>query len=228
MNVVMTSLLTKEVDPMRGRKWDADPSILETWAASIKGALPVVIADELRTVPKGSMLADISDLGDLTTPSGGPYFNRWVYFLRWLYDNQHILDWVWLTDGSDVTMLREPWGQMEEGVLYLGSEVMLVGCDWMQNVNHHPTPIEQMFVDSHRDSKLLNAGLVGGHVTTVMTFLTSLLVQWAEAGFPAKSDMAIFNLTAYCDAPGRVITGEQVHTTFWANADNGTAWWQHK
>jgi len=229
MNVVVTSLLTKEPDPMRGRKWDADPSILETWAASIKGATPVVIADELTTTPQGVQLVNSSDLASPNVPSGGPYFNRWVYFLQWLYLNEHSLDKVWLTDGSDVTMLREPWDQMEEGVLYVGSEEQhLVGCDWMRNINHHPSPIEQLFIDSERDLLLLNAGLVGGHVKTVQAFLAALLVQWAGAGWPTKSDMAIFNLTAYCNAPARVVTGELVHTTFWANADNGTAWWQHK
>ena len=223
MNVVLTTLLTKEVDPMRGRKWVADPSILETWAASITGATPFVLADELSAAPHGAGLVALEPLGR----SGGPYFNRWVHCLQWLNDSPWGVDWVWITDGSDVVMLREPWDQMSRGVLYLGSEEQIVGCGWMRNPTHHPTPTEQLFIDTHHESRLFNAGLVGGDASTVRSFLSAMVQGWAEAGFPAMSDMAIFNMTAY-SRPVPPTTGERVHTTFGAQADNGIAWWQHK
>lgn len=229
MNIVLTSLLTRELDPMRGYKWPPDASILETWASSIKGAQPTVIADELRTAPSGVVLVQADDLEMVAYPSsGGPYFNRWAYAREWLSAIQDDLEWVWITDGSDVVMLREPWKRMEEGILYLGSEEQVVGCDWMTNPNHHPSPNEQWFVNNHPDHRLMNGGLVGGDVQTVLCFLDDIVFNWGDSGRPAMSDMAVFNMTAYLDWSGRITTGEFVHTTFGANVDNGKAWWKHK
>lgn len=231
VNVVLTSLLTRESDPMRGYKWPPDASILETWADSIKGAVVVVIADELQSVPFSvTHLESTNDLVDslLFDPIGGPYFNRWLYAHRWLEKHADSLRWVWITDGSDVVMLREPWDRMEHGVLYLGSENQVVGCDWMQNTNHHPSLVEQEFVRGYVDLSLYNAGLVGGDVETVMEFLETLISEWALAKSPSKSDMALFNRTAWLRWAGPLVTGEFVHTTFGDNVDNGTAWWKHK
>lgn len=47
-NVVLTTLLTSQPDPPRSSRMKTDPQLLQTWADSISGTLPLVLADELK------------------------------------------------------------------------------------------------------------------------------------------------------------------------------------
>lgn len=209
MPTVITSLLTSRVDPQRGVKWDPDLATIDAWQSSIRGAKAVVLADEA----SGPTVVHVPG-EDIS-----PYRARWFRALEYLQAEKD--DWVWVTDGSDVVMLREPWGEMADGLLYVGSEPTTVGCSWM--IDNHPSKVSQDWMKKHRHLPLLNAGLVGGSYETVLSFL-ELLCQELEVR-DEESDMAAFNAAA------RQVThhtGETVHTVFKAYQDNGIAWWMHK
>ncbi|MBX8971294.1 MULTISPECIES: glycosyltransferase family 2 protein [Citrobacter] len=228
-NLVITTLLTSQPDPQRGRKVKPDPQVLQAWADSISGALPIVLADELKESPTGAGLFEVPPLGM------SPYFARWLHIYQYLraHPEYHL---VWCTDGTDVEMLREPWEEMAPGKIYVGSEHKTYFDEWMKD-NHHGKAYSEFF-ELHRDEQLLNAGLIGGCREDVMEFAHRIIRQhylieshrfWKMEAAPATLvDMGAFGMAAksFCN---RIVTGPLVHTIFKTDGfGKETAWWKHK
>ena len=229
-NVVLTTLLTSEPDPQRGKKWAADPAILGAWAKSIQGADAVVLADELDEPPKGATVALVPRV------AMNVYYRRWVEVYRWLRAHPEV-DLVWVTDGSDVEMLREPWAEMRRDRIYVGSEPKVYEDDdgWCRN--RHPAPTFQRWIDEHARDTLLNAGLLGGTREHVMAFAHRVAAVYydlqmrrfwgTETSEAEVGDMLAFGMTAYA-FPVPFETGPAVHTVFRADERNGYSWWKHR
>ncbi|EAZ1938652.1 glycosyltransferase [Salmonella enterica] len=228
-NLVITTLLTSQPDPQRGRKMKPDPQVLQAWADSISGALPIVLADELKESPTGAGLFEVPPLGM------SPYFARWLHIYQYLraHPEYHL---VWCTDGTDVEMLREPWEEMAPGKIYVGSEHKTYFDEWMKD-NHHGKAYSEFF-ELHRDEQLLNAGLIGGCREDVMEFAHRIIRQhylieshrfWKMEAAPATLvDMGAFGMAAKSFG-NRIVTGPLVHTIFKTDGfGKETAWWKHK
>ncbi|CAM7424001.1 Glycosyltransferase family 2 protein [Citrobacter cronae] len=228
-NLVITTLLTSQPDPQRGRKMKPDPQVLQAWADSISGALPIVLADELKESPTGAGLFEVPPLGM------SPYFARWLHIYQYLraHPEYHL---VWCTDGTDVEMLREPWEEMAPGKIYVGSEHKTYIDEWMKD-NHHGKAYSEFF-ELHRDEQLLNAGLIGGCREDVMEFAHRIIRQhylieshrfWKMEAAPATLvDMGAFGMAAKSFG-NRIVTGPLVHTIFKTDGfGKETAWWKHK
>lgn len=228
-DVVVTSLLTSEPDPQRKVKMAADPTLLQVWASSIRGAKAVVLADELTDAPKGATLESVPAL------SMSPYFARWLHIYQHLRELPEYR-FVWCTDGTDVEMLREPWAEMEPGTIYVGSEHKTYADEWM-NGNHHGKAYSE-FLEQHRDDPLLNAGLLGGSRKDVMEFAHRIIRQyylieshrfWKMEGAPATLvDMGAFGMAAKSFGD-RIVTGPRIHTVFKTDGiGKEVAYWKHK
>lgn len=228
-DVVITTLLTSQPDPQRGKKMQADPNILQHWASSIAGAKAVVLADELTAPPFDALLFKV------------PSVNINPYFARWLHIYQHLRDhpeyrFVWCTDGTDVEMLRAPWEEMEAGKVYVGSEPKTYADTWAKQ--NHPERIYQEFIEAHRNDVMLNAGLLGGTRADVMAFAHGIIRLYyriesyrfwkKEQAGAAVGDMLAFGIVAQSFAD-RLITGPMVHTVFKTEGiGKEAAWWKHK
>lgn len=228
-DVVITSLLTSEPDPQRKVKMAADADLLKVWVHSIRGAKAIVLADELATVPEGVTLQSV------------PALNMSPYFARWLHIYQHLrahpeYHFVWCTDGTDVEMLREPWAEMEQGKIYVGSEHKTYAEEWMK-VNHHGKAYSD-FLEQHRNEQLLNAGLLGGSREDVMEFAHRIIRQhylieshrfWKMETAPTTLvDMGAFGMVAKSFGD-KVVTGPKVHTIFKSEGiGKEVAWFKHK
>lgn len=228
-NLVITTLLTSQPDPQRSGKMKPDPQVLQPWADSISGALPVVLADELKESPTGAGLYEVP-LVDMS-----PYFARWLHIYQFLRCH-HEYHLVWCTDGTDVEMLREPWAEMEPGKIYVGSEHKTYSDEWMK-ANHHGKAYSE-FLERHRDDQLLNAGLLGGSREDVMEFAHRVIRQhylieshryWKMETAPATlMDMGAFGMAAKSFGD-RIVTGPKVHTIFKTDGvGKEHAWWKHK
>ncbi|WP_049294045.1 glycosyltransferase family 2 protein [Franconibacter helveticus] len=228
-NLVITTLLTSQPDPQRGGKMKPDPQTLQAWADSISGALPIVLADELKESPTGAGLYEVPPVDT------SPYFARWLHIYQFLraHPEYHL---VWCTDGTDVEMLREPWAEMETGKIYVGSEHKTYADEWMQ-ANHHGKAYSD-FLEQHRHEPLLNAGLLGGSREDVMEFAHRIIRQhylieshrfWKMETAPATLvDMGAFGIAAKSFGD-RVVTGPRVHTIFKTDGiGKEVAWWKHK
>ena len=228
-NLVITTLLTSQPDPQRTGKMKADPQALQAWADSISGALPIVLADELKESPSGASLFEVQLVGM------SPYFARWLHIYQYLraHPEYHL---VWCTDGTDVEMLREPWAEMQPGKIYVGSEHKTYADEWMK-ANHHGKAYSD-FIEQHRDEPLLNAGLLGGSREDVMEFAHRIIRLyyrieshrfWKMETAPATLvDMGAFGVAAKSFGV-RIVTGPKVHTIFKTDGfGKETAWWKHK
>jgi hypothetical protein len=228
-NVVLTTLLTNQPDPQRNGRMSADPQLLQAWADSISGALPLVLADELKESPTGSGLFEVPAL------SMSPYFARWLHIYQHLRAHPEYR-LVWCTDGTDVEMLREPWAEMEPGKVYVGSEHKTYADEWMK-ANHHGKAYSEFF-DQYRDEPLLNAGLLGGSRADVMEFAHRIIRLYyriesqrfwkMETAQVTLVDMGAFGISAKSFGD-RVVTGPKVHTIFKTDGiGKEHAWFRHK
>ncbi|AUO65418.1 glycosyltransferase [Citrobacter freundii complex sp. CFNIH2] len=228
-DVVITTLLTSQPDPQRGSRMQPDPAALTAWAKSIRGADAIVLADQLTAVPDGAQLVTVPDVA----------MN--VYFRRWLHIWQHLRDhpeyrFVWCTDGTDVEMLRAPWGEMEAGKVYVGSEPKTYADTWAKQ--NHPERIYQEFIEAHRSDVMLNAGLLGGTRADVMAFAHGIIRLYyriesyrfwkKEQAGAGVGDMLAFGIVAQSFADW-LVTGPLVHTVFKTDGvGKESAWWKHK
>ena len=228
-NVVITTLLTSQPDPQRGSKMTASPELLAKWSASLRGCGRIVLADELETAPPDSKLFRVSDV------------KMNIYFRRWLHIWQHLRDHpeynlVWCTDGTDVEMLHEPWAEMEQGKIYVGSEPKTYADAWAKQ--NHPEAIYQSFLDDHQHDVMLNAGLLGGSRADVMAIahgimrlyyhIESLRFWQKEKAAAAVGDMICFGIVV-SRFKEMVITGPRVNTVFKTDGiGKEFAWFKHK
>jgi len=228
-DVVITTLLTSQPDPQRGTKLAPAADLLQAWAASVRGADAVVLADELTTAPGDACLIHVPAL------QMSPYFARWLHIYQYLRAHPEYRR-VWCTDGTDVEMLHAPWEEMESGKIYVGSEHKTYADEWMK-ANHHGKAYSD-FIDQHRDEPLLNAGLLGGSREDVMEFAhRSIRLYyrieshrfWKMETAPATLvDMGAFGITAKSFGD-RIITGPKVHTIFKTDGfGKEGAWFRHK
>ena len=228
-NVVITTLLTSQPDPQRGAAIKPDVSILSVWAASIRGSDAVVLADQLDVAPAGASLVSVPPV------QMSPYFARWLHIYQYLRAHPEYR-FVWCTDGTDVEMLHEPWAEMEPGKIYVGSEPKTYADPWMLQ-NHHGK-VYADFLSEHRNSLMLNAGLIGGSREDVMEFAHQIIRLhylseshrfWGEGKtLPTQVDMGAFGIVAhhYSD---RLVTGPRVHTVFRTKGTGSEfAFWRHK
>jgi hypothetical protein len=215
VNAVLTSLLTSTPDPQRGVKWPADPAPLGALLGSLTNCDPVVFVDELEPPDRRFVIVP---------PGGNPYTYRWRLVRDWLVDNPDA-GFVWAVDGSDVEMLREPWGEMCPGVLYVGSEPHPVHNQWM--LHFHPASHD--FIANHSNHRLLNSGIAGGDRDTLLDFTTRLCRRLDEVAGVDAYDMGAFNEVGWTEFAARMVTGERVHTIFRLDdRTNRFAWWKHK
>ncbi|HHD7198162.1 TPA: glycosyltransferase family 2 protein [Enterobacter kobei] len=228
-DVVITTLLTSQPDPQRGKKMVASPDMLSKWAASLQNCGRIALVDELQTAPADVELYRVPDV------------KMNVYFRRWLHIWQHLRDhpeyrFVWCTDGTDVEMLRAPWEEMQPGNVYVGSEPKTYADTWAKQ--NHPERIYQEFIEAHRGDVMLNAGLLGGTRADVMAFAHGIIRLYyriesyrfwkKEQVGAAVGDMLAFGIVAQSFAD-RLVTGPRVHTVFKTDGiGKEVAWWKHK
>lgn len=236
-NVVITTYFTNVVDPQRKECWKWDTEAIMPLMQSVDA--------------HGQRLTIIHDFKDLKNCAGGvkdiyveskhnPYFQRWISIREYLIANRHNIGKVFCVDATDVVMLNDPFPHMEHDKLYTGDEPEKVGCPWI--MNHHPHSILRGFYHSDGAKILLNAGLLGGDVDTVIQFLTYLVdfyfISLTDMHYHPNSksaydcgltDMATFNYIAYTKFGNRLSHGRHVNTKFKAyDTGNTTAWFRHK
>jgi hypothetical protein len=215
-NVCVTILFTKVPDPQRDTRMAPEPGLVSSWRDSITGARAVILHDE----------CDTDDPAWVKVPTGiNPYLQRWISVAHWLQDTE--ARWVFMTDGTDVRMLHEPWEHMSDGALYIGYEPTTLGrSSWL--ARYHPP--YRAWITGHRTLTLHNAGVVGGDLTTMREFTAAMCWEIANREHQVGiGDMGAFNYVTHRSPwAGRVVTGPQVVTRFKAYETEGSAWWAHK
>jgi hypothetical protein len=203
---VATCALTQLADPQNGGMPRGGIDV-SAWAQSVTNVAGV----------KPDVLKDAAHV-----PHPNPYFARWFYYREYVRSLEKC-SFVWLTDGTDVTMLRNPFPSMQWGKLYAGDEQgQTLQTEWMRKYHYHD------FYNGMFDTQfpLLNAGICGGDRNTVLEFCELMCERSGLDG--QMTDMAMFNYTAYIDFRGRFLHGPQVNTVFKSYTPTEAAWWMHK
>jgi glycosyltransferase involved in cell wall biosynthesis len=219
-NILLTCFFTGVSDPQRGSKWQVDTLPLQALIKSLKSTNLIVFHD----------CFDVEDTDKVkyikVDTSLSPYFQRWVTYREWLMKNKNEYANVFCIDGTDIEVLKEPfWNELGDN-LWTGDEEELIGCKWM--VNHNKAPLLAKFVQDNSNKQLLNAGILGGSVETVIEFIRQMIdfMTFEDAG---QIDMGLFNYMAYNNWGDKIRTGRQVCTKFKAEEKNNqVAWFKHK
>lgn len=227
-NIILTCLFSNLDDPQRPTPMKADKAILKPLVDSMNGQEIVILTDGIEPSKEGNV-----EFIKVETFVRNVYFQRWVSYYRYLLEHRDSIGKVFITDGSDVVMLRNPFEKMKDGVLYVGDEPNITGCEWM--VKNHPHKDLQEFIIGNTDV-LLNAGLCGGSIDIVIEFLNKFLSFYFQSVSDSHFrklpgcgvDMGVFNYIARKHFEGRLVHGTQVNTVFKAEKPNDVSWFQHK
>lgn len=233
--LLLTSYFTTLPDTQRGgQKWDFEPVILTPYLASIEQ----VAGESVRTVVLNDVVERESfcpgQWWERVSVSVNPYFQRWMSYYEYLIRNRSGISWVFMTDCTDVELLRMP--NPERGKVYVGDEPDMIGnSQWLKN--HHKDPELQQFFISHRNMQMVNAGILGGYIEDVLPFIRAIIDTYTrmmhnqrrkKTPGPGITDMGIFNYVAYTQFRQVMIHGPQVNTRFKANERNNIAMFKHK
>lgn len=221
-DIVLGCYFTSKLDTQRNTMWTADLEALRPLAESMKGQKLVILHDcfdENVSLPDTEFVRVDTYLN--------PYFQRW--FSEWEYLREHPeVRRVFHVDTTDVEMLRNPFEEMEEDKIYVGSEEVQLYNNWI--IRNHQIPFLLTFFTQNARLRLLNCGLVGGSRKDVMDFMRTMnKIYQDEKGNVGPFEMGLFNFVARVHFNHKLVTGRQVHTVFKQYEKfNQVAWWKHK
>lgn len=231
---VLTAYFASVPDPQRGTLWDNTIKPCEPLLVSLrkKAQYYVLFHDGINLLKYSS--GKSRDYIKVERPQKHPpNVHRWFIFYQWLLKNPQI-EWIWMVDSTDVEMLKNPFTQMQEGVLYVGSEAgQIVENKWMQS-RQEPwfrAADYRAIIAANGDRMLINCGLIGGHRGVVMEYLqyvTKYHTMYSVSD-AHSTDMACANYTIWKHFKSRFDYGVHVNTLFKGyEIDNKLAWWKHK
>ena len=160
-----------------------------------------------------------------------PYFQRWASYRNYLLKNIHTIENVICVDATDVVILSNPDWDIVNSRLVVGDEISMLDdpAKWMRN-NHKGSIMDDMFKESG-NTQLLNAGVLGGNVSTVISFCSKLMQVYQEHGALHVTDMGIFNYVCRKYFKTMLYHGRTVTTPFKEARETssmGYAWIKHK
>lgn len=234
-DTVLTCLLTDKPDPQRGKTLQTDTSLVRALHTSLQHEGGFVLfhsrdmnGDDLEKAEMEKVLPSEINV----------YFYRWLLYYQYLRDHPEI-GRVWCVDATDVQMTRNPFPEMEPGVLYFGYEPTTLRDEWM--LSHHQDLTLQKFMKENPTLPLLNMGVVGGDRETVMSFAQKVVkfyfddtIDWimgwehGRAHDKVSGDMAAGNYVARTEFADRVSSGPHVTNVFKSGKKSPVAWWAHK
>ena len=229
-NVIITNYFTKLNDFQRQGKMPEDKSLLKNLTESMNGQKMVILNDCFENSTDGNIQYLKVDTGMKRV-----YIQRWVSILQYLIKNKDSIDNVFCVDGTDVTMLNNPFPLMKDDKIYCGDETNKLSCEWM--INHNKNDKIVKLIKERKDEVLLNAGLLGGSVELIISFISKLLSSYVEMisqkyfngrEDSGDSDMGLFNYIAYTYFEDMIEHGTKVNTVFKDEKANSVSWFKHK
>ncbi|MBF0577717.1 glycosyltransferase family 2 protein [Dysgonomonas sp. GY617] len=232
-NIILTCFFTKLRDYQRESEqpMQANKKLLYPLIDSMKGQKLVVITDCFDNEIEGT-----TQYINVETSLNNIYFQRWVNYYQYLLANKENINQVFIVDGTDVQMLNNPFDTMQDGVIYVGDEAERTGCKWL--FEYHQHTLIQKFINKNANKVLLNAGLLGGSVDVVISFINKFLAFYfqsvSDSHFNENRpdcgiyDMGLFNYIARTHFSDRLVHGTQVNTVFKDDKANNVSWFKHK
>lgn len=231
-NIIITTFLTKMIDPQRGNCMTVNLEKLNALAKSIKHGRLVVLHDCFHE-PAMKTANDLNVEFVKVENKISPYFGRWLLIYQWLRSQANKIKFVWAVDATDVEQLRDPF-DLDHDTLYIGQEQSSINNDWL--IKNHPEPTAQEFIKNNKNKTLLNPGTVGGDAKTVKRFCHLMSQYWFDGHsnhlhqwerICGIGEMGATQIIAYTKFD-KVFYGPSVNTLFKGEAKDTFARWKHK
>lgn len=147
---------------------------------------------------------------------------------------------VFVTDLTDVEVVSNPFEQKlfleNNTTLFCGDEPKILENDWMkEHCTHLRNSIEDfnLFEDKYANEILLNCGIIGGDIKTMISLMNLLVEMHTKFGITNKTaftlDMGVFNFVVRSFFGSNLIHGYPVNSIFKKyQMDNIGCWFKHK
>lgn len=205
-NVVLASYLIGQTDTQRGVEWEdnlqQDLATLEESASRNEINLKVLTNSKSKLF--GASIVEAES-------NMNPYFQRWLNQYLYLRDNPWI-DYVFCVDATDVEILKDPFENIEDGVLYVGDELDRLQNAWLYR--NSKSPIITRFLHQNRRNVLLNCGVVGGSREDVMQLCHDIFGFYFDNGMVEPVEMPVFNYVCYKKWADKIEYGRHITTRF--------------
>lgn len=227
-DIIITTYLTGGVDTQRGQSWsEADfEDKIKVLAESCRNHnIPlIVLIDFDHTKPMPGIETVRVDKTDVN-----PYFQRWINIYDYLSIHEDV-DKVFHLDATDTEVFKNPFQEVEDKKLYVGSEPIKTNNDWI--VKNHTYTLMDALLFLHGHKQLLNAGVIGGNRFPLMTFCYQVKDSFKRHG-DDYTDIPIINWVIRdieLFASGTIITGSNINTKFkgYDYKNTSKSWFRHK
>ena len=242
-NVILSSLITGVYDVNRSETLkDDDFSAAEAWAKAITNLkLQGIIFHN--NFSEATCKANESEFIRFVKVRYNAQFNpnvfRYFIYNNFFKENSHLLKNVFLTDVSDVIVLKNPFVEKlyleNKNTVFCGDESEILDNDWMQKHSQH---LRSNIVDYanyeafYKNETLLNCGIIGGNFSIMKVFIDQLCAihkHFNKDNITAYTgDMGAFNYLIRTKYNDKVIHGNPVNTVFKKYSEDTSCWFKHK
>lgn len=152
---------------------------------------------------------------------------RFYYYLDYINEHPDI-EKVFMTDISDVVVNINPFDYITDDNLY-------IGLDRDRTLEHYF--MKDKIIKAYgcfsryeciKSNKTLNAGIIGGNITTIKFFLKELINEFRFANKVVNANMPSVNYVAYKFFDEKITTGYPLCSKFCANEIRKDVYFKHK
>lgn len=169
----------------------------------------IVATDSLKRTDIPAKLKNTVTLRQTDPLEGNFFFERWDA-VRDVLRERPDLDYVYVADGRDVVVVKDPWSYIEPGKLYSCTEPATLPAlrrwrgqplgrsGFICDRRFHESPVIEKWIRQNPELVALNAGVVAGDRTTIL-HLAELMAEHRHADHVQGdyTDMALFNYLAH-------------------------------
>lgn len=142
---------------------------------------------------------------------------RYFIYLNYLNKNPNIKN-VFMTDGNDVTVILNPFKQLNLNKINVGSEESYIYKNkWIQGKIHQYNSNPNLNLNNNIEGIVYNAGILGGSRNLVINFLENMINKFSNMNnlqTRQNLNMIVFNDVIYNDLKNNVYTGEPLHSRY--------------
>jgi hypothetical protein len=233
MNVILTTFLTNYKYPFFNcyQKPELDGYFNDWYKSVLKSGLnAVILIDEPNEDAIRKFTTSKIKFVVVETKGVNQLDYRWELYYNYLLENTQI-DAFFTMDISDSTILKDPFGFINECSIYIGDELSTLSNSWIERrVNLINNVACTEMYSKIKDKQLLNCGLLGGYRETLLPLLYDVRQKLNEYNCKTDTiDMVVFNELLYSKYYSKVCHGMPVNTKFWKwEFGNEFCWFQHK
>lgn len=242
--VVMASLITGTYDVNRNETLPSDDfELVKDWSESVQNAgLQGIIfhngfsEETCEKYQRENLIFIRTD----PNSSFNPNVFRYFLYLDFLKEAGSQITDVFLTDISDVVLIRNPFAENHylenPETIFCGDEPKSLAEEWMiEHSAHLRSQIRdfEIYEKNFANETLLNCGVIGGKTNLMMDFLTRLCSIHQSYNQDNKSDftgdMGAFNYLIRTQFQKQILHGFPINTVFKEyQSDREDCWFRHK